>query len=150
MALVHNKKALRDYEVLDKLEAGIELRGFEVKSLRKSQGSLAGAYVTADSKSAVLHKLHISPFQAGNTPTTYDPERPRRLLLHKKQLLTLTQKLASPGLTLIPISLYNKGGLVKVEVALARGKKKYDKREVIKKRDDQRNLERDIKQSVRL
>lgn len=150
MSLIHNKLATRDYEVLDKLEAGIELFGFEVKSVREKQGSLRGAYVTIDSHGAVLMKAFIPPFQAGNTPVTYDPERERRLLLKKKELQELTRKLETPGLTLIPISLYNKGGLIKVEVALARGMKKFDKRESIKKKDQQRDIERIVKGSVRL
>lgn len=150
MTLVHNKRATLNYEVIDRFEAGIELFGFEVKSLRLKQGSLLGSYVTIDPSGATLVKAFIPPFQAGNTPTTYDPERPRRLLFRKKELRELAQKLETPGLTLIPLSLYNKGGLIKVEVALARGKKKYDKREDIKKRDDQRNIERSIKQNIRL
>ena len=150
MSLIHNKLATRDYEVLEKFEAGIELFGFEVKSVRGKQGSLRGAYVTINSLGAVLVKAFIPPFQAGNTSVTYEPERERRLLLKKKELLELTRKLETPGLTLIPISLYNKRGLIKVEVALARGKKKYDKRETIKKKDQQRDIERTVKGSVRL
>lgn len=150
MTLVHNKRALQNFEVLERLEAGIELYGFEVKSLRAKQGSLVGAYVTIEAGQASLIKAFIPPFQAANTPATYDPERPRRLLLRKKELRELTQKLNTPGLTLIPISLYNKGGLIKIEIALARGKKKFDKREALKKRDDQRNIERGIKQNIRL
>lgn len=150
MTLIHNKKATLNYEVLDHYEAGIELYGFEVKSLRQKQGSLLGAYVAIDAQGATLVKGFIPPFQAGNTPATYDPERSRRLLFKKKELRELAQKLDTPGLTLIPLSLYNKRGLIKVDVALARGKKKYDKREALKKKDDQRNLERSIKQNVRL
>ncbi|MDZ7726406.1 MAG: SsrA-binding protein SmpB [Candidatus Campbellbacteria bacterium] len=149
MTLIHNKKALRDYEVIDKFEAGIELFGFEVKSLRSGQGSLAGSYVTVNPFGAILQKANIPPFQAQNVSEDYDPERPRRLLFHKKELVSLSQKLGTPGLTLIPISLYNRRGLIKVDVALARGRKKHDKREQIKKRDEERNIEREIKQNVR-
>lgn len=150
MTLVHNKLATRDYEVLEKLEAGIELFGGEVKSLRAKQGSLRGAYVTLDSKGAKLVKAFIPPFQPGNTPAGYDPERERRLLFTKKELRGLSQKLESAGLTLIPISLYNKRGLIKVEVALARGLKKFDKRENIKKKDQERDIQREVKGSHRL
>ena len=149
MSLIHNKLATRDYEVLDKLEAGIELFGFEVKSVRAKQGSLRGAYVTVTQDRAVLVKAFIPPFQAGNTPATYEPERERALLLKKKELRELVSRLETPGLTLIPISLYNKQGLIKVEVALARGKKKFDKRETIKKKDQQRDVERMVKGSVK-
>jgi SsrA-binding protein len=150
MSLVHNKLATRDYDVLEKLEAGIELFGFEVKSLREKQGSLRGAYVTIDTRGAKLVGASIPPFQPGNTPADYDPERERRLLFSKKELREFSRKLETPGLTLIPISLYNKGGLIKVEIALARGKKKFDKRETIKKKDQQRDIERVVKGSVRL
>jgi len=149
MSLIHNKLATRDYEVLETLEAGIELFGYEVKSLREKQGSLRGAYVTITPRGASLIRAFIPPFQAGNTPVTYDPERERRLLFKKKELLSLSRKLETSGLTLIPISLYNKKGLIKVEIALARGKKKFDKREALKKRDQERDAERAIKSTVR-
>jgi len=149
MSLVHNKLATQNFEVLDTFEAGIELFGFEVKSLRGKQGSLRGAYITIGPDGAWLVKASIPPFQPNNTPAEYDPERARRLLLSKKELREFAQKLESSGLTLIPVSLYNRRGLVKVEVALARGKKKYDKRETIKKRDQERDAERALKRSVR-
>jgi SsrA-binding protein len=149
MGLIHNKLATRNFDVLETHEAGIELFGFEVKSVRGKQGSLRGAYITIGPDGAWLMKASIPPFQSNNTPAGYDPERPRRLLLGKKELRELAQKLESAGLTLIPVSLYNRGGFVKVEVALARGKKKYDKREAIKKRDQERDAERMIKRSVR-
>lgn len=148
MGLIHNKFATQHFDVLETLEAGIELFGFEVKSVRKKQGSLRGAYVTLSPDGAWLVKASIPPFQPNNTPAGYDPERARRLLLNKKEMRGLAQKLES-GLTLIPVSLYNKGGLIKVQVALARGKKKSDKREAIKKRDQERDAERALKRSVR-
>jgi SsrA-binding protein len=149
MSLIHNKLATRDYEVLEKFEAGIELFGFEVKSVRGKLGSLRGAYVTVTENGARLVKAFIPPFQPGNTPVTYNPERERHLLMKKKELRELMRKLETPGLTLIPISLYNKGSLIKVEVALARGKKKFDKRETIKKKDQERDTERMVKGAVR-
>jgi SsrA-binding protein len=150
MSLIHNKLATRDYEILEKLEVGIELFGFEVKSVREKQGSLRGAYVTINPRGAILVKAFIPPFQPGNTPTTYNPERERRLLIKKKELRELVRRLETPGLTLIPISLYNKRSLIKVEVALAKGKKKFDKRESIKKKDHERDIERMVKGSVNL
>lgn len=145
-ALVSNSKARFNYEILDTLEGGIELRGFETKSLKNRQGSLDGAFVIVRGGEAFLINAHIPPFQPGNTPASYDPYRNRRLLFSKKELRMLAEKEKEAGLTLIPISLYNKGRYVKVELGIARGKKKFDKRETIKKRDTERELRRTLKQ----
>ncbi|MFZ2521888.1 MAG: SsrA-binding protein SmpB [Minisyncoccia bacterium] len=145
MSLITNRKAGFDYEILEKYTAGIELFGFEVKSLRKSQGSLEGTYVTIRGAEAYLIGMFIPPYQAGNTPKDYDPYRNRRLLLSKKEIMALSGTENAKGLTIVPISVYNKGGLIKLDIAVARGKKKFDKRESIKKRDTERDIERDLK-----
>ena len=147
MALVQNKKAYFNYEILEKFEAGIELLGFEVKALKQGHGSLEGSYVTirATPKSTAevfLVGTHISPYQPGNTPSEYDERRERRLLLNKKEIQSLLGFEKQKGLTIVPISVYNKGGKIKVEIAVARGKKKHDKRETLKKRDAEREMRR--------
>lgn len=144
-SLIQNKKAYFNYEILEKTEAGIELLGFEVKSLKKGQGSLEGAHITIRGKEAYIVNMQISPYQPANTPTDYEPMRNRRLLLTKKEIETLGKSESQKGLTIIPISVYNKGKRVKVEIAVVRGKKKYDKRESIKKRDVEREIRREIK-----
>lgn len=143
--LIKNKKALHDFEVLEKFEAGIELYGFEVKSLRAGQGSLLGAYVIVRGGEAFLVGANIPPYQPANTPKDYDPERPRKLLLHKRELDTLRGAEGKKGLTIVPISVYTKGRKLKVEITIARGKKKHDKREQIKKRDTELDIARELK-----
>jgi SsrA-binding protein len=145
MNLAQNKKARFDYEILKEFEAGIELHGFEVKSARAGRGTLRGAHVVVRGGEAYLVGCTIPPYQTENTPKTYDPERPRRLLLHKKELYALEDAESQKGLTVIALSLYNKNRKLKVSVAIARGKKKHDKREVIKKRDTERDLQRSLK-----
>lgn len=145
MSFLENKKAYFDYEIVDKLEAGVELFGFEVKSLRGKHGSLAGSYVVADGKEAWLLNANIPPYQAKNTPTGYEPTRTRRLLITKKEIAKLTGTAKEKGLTIIPLSLYNKGRFIKVLIGVGRGKKKFDKRETIKKRESDREIHRVIK-----
>lgn len=145
MALVSNKKAYFDFEVLETFEAGLELFGFEVKSLKSGQGSLVGAYVIIRGGEAFLVNATIPPYQHPNTPQSYDPSRPRRLLLNKKEIAELVGSEKQKGLTIVPLSLYNKGGKIKAEIAIVRGKKKHDKREAIKKRDTERELGRTLK-----
>lgn len=145
MSLIQNKKAYFDYEILEKLEAGIELLGFEVKSLKAGQGSLLGSYVVARDKEAYVVNMQIPPYQPANTPPNYDPLRSRRLLLTKKEIANLTKSEGQNGLTILPLSVYNKGRKLKMEIAIARGKKKFDKRESIKKRDTDRDLRRELK-----
>ena len=143
--LLHNRRANFDYEILEKFEAGIKLQGFEVKSLKQKQGSLDGAYVTIESGEVFLINMHIPPFQPANAPDDYDPYRKRKLLLTKKEINKLVGKDQEKGLTIVPIKLYNARNLVKVEVAVARGKKKYDKREALKKKAIKRDIERTLK-----
>lgn len=145
MSLIQNKKVYFDYEILQKMEAGIELLGFEVKSLKAGQGSLLGAHVTVRGGEAFVINMQIPPYQPANTPKEYDPLRNRRLLLTKKEILALSGEESKKGLTIVPLSVYNKGRKVKIEIAVVRGKKKYDKRETIKKRDADRELRRSLK-----
>ncbi len=145
MSLITNKKAYFNYEILQKIEAGIELLGFEVKSLKKGQGSLAGARISVRGSEAFVVNMNIPPYQPKNTPQDYDPERPRKLLLNKKEIEEIGKTENQKGLTIVPISVYNKGRKIKVEIAIVRGKKKYDKRESLKKRDFEREIRRNLK-----
>lgn len=145
MSLIKNKKAHFNYEILEKIEAGIELLGFEVKSLKKGQGSLEGSHVTMRGNEAYVVNMQIPPYQPANTPKDYDPTRNRRLLLTKKEITGLAGAEGQKGLTIVPLSVYNKGRKLKIEIATVRGKKKYDKRETIKKRDTEREIRRSLK-----
>jgi SsrA-binding protein len=140
-----NKKAYFDYEILETFEAGIELLGFEVKSIRAGNAHLEGGRVLIRGTEAFLVGVTIPPYQAHNTPADYEPDRTRRLLLHKKEISHLAGKQSQQGLTLVPIKLYNKGPKVKLSFGIAKGKKKYDKRQIIKKRESKRNIERTLK-----
>ena len=144
-SLIYNKKAGMDYEIMESFEAGIELLGLEVKSLRKNQGSLLGANVTVRGGEAFITASNIPAYQEKNTPKEYDPKRNRRLLLTKAEIQKLAALEAKKGLTIVPISMYNKGKKIKVQVAIVRGKKKFDKREDIKKRDTDREIRREFK-----
>ena len=143
--LIDNKKVRFNYEVLEELEAGISLLGHEVKAIKAGKGSLLGAYVIVRGNEAFLVEADISPYQANNVPENYDQRRPRKLLLHKKELASLVGYEKEKGLTLIPLSLYNKGRKIKVAIGVVRGKKKHDKREAIKKRDTDRDIRRTLK-----
>lgn len=145
MALLNNKYARFNYDIIDTYEAGIVLFGFEVKSLKKNQGSLKEAYAIIDNNEVYLVKAHIPPYQANNTPQSYDPYRRRKLLLKKSEIDRLIKAKKTEGLTIVPLSLYNKGRQLKLSVALARGKKKHDKRETLKERDAKRHIDRTIK-----
>jgi SsrA-binding protein len=144
-ALVINKKIGMDYEVLETFEAGLELLGFEVKSIRNHQGSLLGSYVTIRGGEAFLIGAEIPPYQEKNTPESYLPRRNRKLLLTKPEIEKLAGLESQKGLTIAPISMYNKGTKVKIEIAVVRGKKKFDKREDMKKRTTDRELRREFK-----
>ncbi len=140
-----NKKALFDYEILEKTEAGLQLSGQETKSVKNGHLSLKGAYVTFHNNDAWLTNAHISPYQPAGKLDDYEPDKSRRLLLHKREIAYLRGKSQEKGLTIVPISVYNKGRFIKVEIAVARGKHHYDKRENIKKRDTLREMKRAIK-----
>jgi len=145
MALADNSKARFNYEILKTFEAGIELFGFEVKALKAGKGVLLGSHVIVRGGEAFLVGASIAPYQVGNTPEEYDSERARKLLLTKGELEEIEGAEASKGLTIIALSVYNKGRRIKVQIGIARGKKKYDKRETIKKRDIERELGRTLK-----
>ncbi len=142
--LIDYKKAHFDYEILEKFEAGIELLGFEVKSIKKGQGSLEGSYVIIRGGEAYAMNVFVSPYQENNTPSGYEPRRNRRLILTKKEITKLSDIENGKGLTIVPISIYNKGDLIKVSVAVVRGKKKFDKRETTKKRETDRTIRREF------
>ena len=142
---VYNRQAGFRYELLEKFEAGLELIGLEVKSIKAGRVNLAGAYVIIRGQGAYLVNADIAPYQPANTPPDYDSRRLRRLLLTKKEIAKLAEAEHQARLTIIPVSVYSKGRRIKVEVALARGKKKYDKRETIKKREAARKIERTVK-----
>lgn len=143
--LAHNKKATFNYEILDKFDAGIELLGTEVKSLRNKGGSLEGAHVIIRGHEAFLVNANIDAHQPKNAPKTYDSRRNRRLLLTKKELSELVGKEKQKGLTIVPISLYTKGRHIKLSFGVGKGKKKYDKREDLKKKDSARDSAREMK-----
>ena len=145
MSYAENRKARFNYEILEKYEAGIELLGTEVKSVRGGQMSLEGAFVIVRGGEVYLINTNIPPYQIKNAPKDYDPLRNRRLLLTKKEIAELAGSEKNKSLTIVPISVYNKNRKIKVEIALVKGKKKFDKRDVIKKRDTDRELRREYK-----
>lgn len=142
--VANNKKAYHDYFIDEKYEAGIELFGTEVKSIRMGKCSVKEAFVKVDRGEVYVCGMHISPYEKGNI-FNKDPLRVRRLLLHKYEIMKLNGKIAEKGYTLVPLQVYFKGSLVKVEVGLARGKKLYDKRADIAKKDQRRELEKEFK-----
>lgn len=145
MTLVENKKVHFDYEILDEMEAGMELHGYEVKSLRAGHGSLEGARVVARGGEAYLVGATIPAWQKANAPKGYDPERPRRLLLNIKEIAHISSAEGQAGLTIVPLSVYTNKRLLKLRIALARGKKKADKRQSIRAREEKRSIRRTLK-----
>ena len=141
-----NKRARYDYDILESYEAGIELFGHEVKSVREGHMNLKGAFVTIRSGQLWLKNAYIAPYSKSGALPSYNPERVRRLLVHKRQIRHLSAKLAQKGLTLVPLKVYNSNNRVKLEFALVKGKKKHDKRQSIKERDVKRKLQRTLKQ----
>jgi len=140
MIIAKNKRAYFDYNILETCEAGIVLRGFEVKSVKLGHISLKGSYVTIKSNEAFLLNAHISAYQPKNMPQNYDPTRTRKLLLKRSETKILIGKIASQGLTVVPLSVYTKRGKIKVQIGLVKSKTKRDKRETIKKRIAQREM----------
>ena len=140
-----NRKARFDYEILEKYETGIELLGTEVKSVRGGQMSLEGAFVIIRGGEAFLINANIPPFQPKNAPLDYDPLRNRKLLLTKKEIAELAGSEKNKSLTIVPLTVYNKARKIKVNIALVKGKKKFDKRETLKKRDTDRELRREYR-----
>ena len=143
-----NTKARHEYFILDTLEAGIALQGSEIKSIRAGQISLAEAYIRIDGREAWLEDAHIAPYEQASI-YNHDPRRPRKLLLHRDEILKLWATVRQKGVTIIPLSVYLKDGRAKVEIAIAKGKKLYDKREELARRDSQREIERQLNQRYR-
>lgn len=142
--IANNKKAYHDYFIEDKYEAGIALHGTEVKSLRMGKCSIKESFIRIDGGEVIVYGMHISPYEKGNI-FNKDPLRPRKLLLHRYEINKMQGKIAEKGYTLVPLQVYFKDSLVKVEIGLARGKKLYDKRADIAKKDMKREAERDFK-----
>lgn len=138
-----NRRAFYDYHILERIEAGINLTGQEVKAVRLGHADLSGSFVKIVGSEAYLLNAKIYPYKFANTQN-YDEKRTRKLLLHKKEIISLKSKLDGQNLSLVPISMYTKKGFIKVELATGRGKKKYDKKEAIKRRDIQRELEQEL------
>lgn len=148
MGLIENKRVGFDYEILETLEAGLELLGLEVKSLRAGRGSLKGAHVVVRGGEAYLVGATIPPWQAANAPKSYELDRTRRLLLSNKEILRVAQAESEKGLTIVPLSVYNRGRKLKLGIAIARGKKKEDKRHSIRAREEKRRIDRTLKKSL--
>ena len=146
--ICNNKKAYHDYFIEEKFEAGMVLQGTEVKSLRMGKANLNDSFALVKSGEAFLHNLHISPYDFGNREN-HDPDRMRKLLLHKKEITKLFSKVREQGYSLVPLKIYFKNGLVKVEMGLAKGKKLYDKREDMKQKDMKRDVSQALKERNR-
>lgn len=144
MALADNRKARFDYEILEEFEAGIELLGTEVKSVRAGKISLVGAFVAVRGGEAYLVGADIPAYQPKNAPSEYDATRARKLLLSKEEIVKLADAEGTKGLTIVPLKVYSKNRFLKVGIAIARGKKEFDKRQAIKKRDTERELKRSL------
>jgi SsrA-binding protein len=143
--ILSHKRVHFDFDILETFEAGISLLGTEVKSLRSGHGKLEGGYVIVRGAEAFLVGASIPAFQKKNVSPSYDPERARKLLLSKKEIAEIELKSEKQGLTAVPLKLYSKGPLVKLEIGIARGKKKQDKRQSIKERDTKRDIDRTLK-----
>ncbi len=139
-----NRKARFNYEILEKIEAGISLKGTEVKSIRNKNVSIEESYAQIKNEEVFLHNLHISPYEQGNREN-HDPIRVRKLLLHRHEIKKLIAKIQQKGLSLVPLSIYTKNGIIKVELAVGRGKRLVDKRESIKKKAIEREIARIVK-----
>jgi len=146
--LAGNKKAFFDYDILEKFEAGLVLRGHEVKSVKNGWANIQGAHAIIRGGELYIVGMHIPPYQQANTPGDYDPDRTRKALLTKDELSHLIGKTAEKGLTITPLSVYTKHGLVKIALGLGKGKKKADKRQTIKARESKRKIERILKGSA--
>jgi SsrA-binding protein len=142
--IANNKKAFYDYFIEDKYEAGIELAGTEVKSMRMGKCSIKESFVRIQKGEVFIYGMHISPYEKGNI-FNKDPLRPRKLLLHRYEIRKIEGQIAQKGYTLVPLNVYLKGSLMKVEIGLAKGKKQYDKRQEIAKKDQRREAEKQFK-----
>jgi SsrA-binding protein len=145
--IASNRRAYYDYEILEKFEAGIELRGYEVKAIKTGHINIAGAHVTIRDGNVLLINADVQPYQPQNTPKDYDPSRIRRLLLTQKEISKLTGRIKEKGLTIIPLRIYTTHGkraIIKLEIGLARSKKQFDKRQLLKKKEIKRTIEREL------
>ena len=142
-----NRKAFHDYHILESIEAGLALTGTEIKSIRAGKVNLRDGYARVQGREAWLYNVHVSPYDQGNR-YNHEPMRPRKLLLHKEQIARLASKSQEQGLTLVPLRLYDRRGHAKVELAVVRGKKQYDKREAIASRDARREVDRAVKEAA--
>ncbi len=139
-----NRKARHDYEIIDKFEAGMSLLGSEVKALREGRANLKDAYASIEGNIVVLHNCHIGPYRPAGPHNQHDPERPRKLLLHRRQIDKLRGKIIERGLTLVPLRIYFRGAWAKIELAVGKGKRSYDKREQKKRA----SIDREIRQEL--
>lgn len=142
--ITENRKARHEYTVLDTIEAGIVLKGTEIKSIRNHQINLKDGYASVSRNELWLYNVHISPLKEGNQ-FNHEPRRKRKLLVHRKQINQLVGQIQQDGITLVPLKVYIKNGVAKVLIGLAKGKKQYDKRETIKRREEERRIRRDFK-----
>ena len=142
--IANNKKAYHDYFIEETYEAGVALHGTEVKSMRLGKCSIKESFIRIENGEVFVYGMHVSPYEKGNI-FNKDPLRPKKLLLHKKEIEKLSSKMKEKGFTIVPVEVYFKGSLVKVEIALAKGKKLYDKRADIAKKDQKREAQRDFK-----
>lgn len=143
-----NKKAFHDFEILEEFEAGIVLTGDEVKSIKTNQANLLGAFIDVTNEEAYLNAAHVSPYKHSSNPGL-DPVRKRKLILHQKEIDRIEASVTQKGITAIPLELYSKKGLIKLRLGLCRGKKLYDKRETLKKRDQEIEIKRSFKNAER-
>lgn len=141
----YNRRARFEYQIKETFESGVALSGFEVKAIKNGNVDISNAFVVPKQNELFLVNAHVAPFQATNAPKNFEPTRARKLLMHKKEISTLTGAIKQQGLTVVPLKLYNKRGFIKLELALAKGKKKADKRETIKKRETEREIRRTLK-----
>ena len=141
--IAKNSRARFEYEILDRFEAGICLQGTEVKSLREANASIAESFARVEDGEVYLYSMHIPPYERGSW-MNHDPVRRRKLLLHRREIKRLIGRVAEKGLTLVPLSAYFKRGLAKIEIGLVRGKRQYDKRDSIRRRDDERRVQREL------
>jgi SsrA-binding protein len=146
--IANNRAAFHEYFILDKIEAGLELLGTEVKSLRAGKVNIKDGFIRIENRQAFLENVHIQPWEAGNRQN-HEPTRSRRLLMHRSEIVELFSKVREQGLTLVPLRLYFRNGRAKVEVALVKGKKSWDKRQSIAERDAKREMQRAIRRDSR-
>ena len=142
--IIRNKKARHDFSIIESLEAGIVLQGTEIKSIREGKANLADSFARIENGEVFLYNFHVSPYPQGNI-YNHDPLRAKKLLLHRSQIKRLIGKVQQRGFTLVPLRVYFRNGMAKVELAVAKGKKSYDKRQDIAKREAQREMERELK-----